>query len=86
MSMRIIYQPHPRMRMSMRIIKHCGLSAGADYPRVRMRMRILGTTLGTAAASHARATATAMLVRDLIQSLKQMKILVSWKTGVDIDD
>ena len=30
MSMRIIYQPHPRMRIWMRILKQCGLSADAD--------------------------------------------------------
>ena len=30
MSMRIIYQPHPWMRIWMRILKQCGLSADAD--------------------------------------------------------
>ena len=30
MSMRIIYQPHLRMRIRMRILKQCGLSADAD--------------------------------------------------------
>ena len=30
MSMRIIFQPHPRMRIWTRILKQCGLSADAD--------------------------------------------------------